>query len=63
MPGCLQRGSLWQLSPGVVARGPGLDISSLQGHTYTAQMNLLLLRTEKGQVRAAVVGDRQGGRG
>lgn len=63
MPGCLQRGSLWQFCPGGLARGPGLDIGILQGHTYAVQMNLLLLRTEKGQVGAAVVGDRQGGRG
>lgn len=66
MPGCLRRGSLWQFSPGVgggVSRGPGLDISILQGHTEADQMNLLLLRAEKGQVGAAVVGDRQRGRG
>lgn len=62
-PGCLRRGSLWQFSPGGVSRGPGLDISILQGHTEADQMNLLLLRTEKGQVGAAVVGDHQRGRG
>lgn len=43
----LGRGSLWQFSPGRVARVPGLDISILQGQMYAEQMELLLLRKRK----------------